>query len=243
MSIKDSVVIAGGGIGGLTAALALGQKGWTVRVLEREPYFGAIGYGIQLGPNVFPIFAELGIFEAVLANAISPGNLWMLDAYSGTPILRVPTGKRFLERYKAPYIVIHRADLHRVLLSACASLPTVRLIQNADLIDFASSDDRVVAVTLDGRKFEGDLLIGADGLRSRVRERLIGTSEPDPTGYVAHRSVVPIGEVGDDFPRSDVILWAGDRFHMVNYPLRNHTVMNIVAVFETQTYADKGGVA
>ncbi|MGE3247169.1 MAG: FAD-dependent monooxygenase [Beijerinckiaceae bacterium] len=239
---NGTVLIAGGGVGGLAVALALGRKGWTVRVLEQAPQFGAIGYGIQLGPNVFPFFDGLGITDAVMAKSIVPQNVWMFDAMDGEPVTRVHIGPEFLKRYGHPYIVIHRVDLHETLMAACKAVPSIHLDENAQVTGYSESADGVTVALADGRKISGDLLIGADGLRSKVREQIIGASEPDLIGYVAHRSIVPIEKAPAGVPLDDVVLWGGPGFHIVNYPLRDKSIFNIVAVFQTATFAEKGDV-
>src|SRR5277367_4906839 len=124
----DHILVVGGGLGGAAAALALGLKGFRVRVLEQAPEFGVIGYGIQLGPNVFPMFDRLGVTEAVLTQSITPKAVLMIDSVDGSVIVRIPTGASFVERFKRPYIVTHRVDLHRVLLDACRNLNNVELM-------------------------------------------------------------------------------------------------------------------
>lgn len=239
---RGTILVAGGGVGGLAVALALGQKGWTVRVLEQAPQFGAIGYGIQLGPNVFPMFDRLGLRQAVLEKSIIPENVWMFDAMDGEPVTRVATGKNFIQRYKNPYIVIHRVDLHEVLMDACRAMPTITLDEAAQVTDYSDDNTGVTVTLADGRTVRGDILIGADGIRSRVREIMIGTSEPDLNGYVAHRTIVPIEKAPEGVPLGDVVLWGGPGFHIVNYPLRDQSAFNIVAVFRTDTFDQKGDV-
>ncbi|MDB5508282.1 MAG: 3-hydroxybenzoate-6-hydroxylase [Hyphomicrobiales bacterium] len=238
----ETILIVGGGIGGLCAALALGQSGWSIRVLEQAPQFGAIGYGIQLGPNVFPMLSRLGVAEAVRAASVLPGNVWMFDALTGGPVTRVRTDMAFRERFGAPYIVIHRVDLHNILVEACRKSPLIHLDEDASVTGYEDRGDHVVVSTRDGRTIEGAAVIGADGLRSRIRTQIMGESEPVPTGYVAHRTIVPIEKAPKNIPLDDVVLWAGPGFHIVHYPLRNGTIFNIVAVFETETYARKGDV-
>ena len=121
------ILIVGGGLGGLTTALALGRGGRRVRVLEGAPRFGAIGYGIQFGPNVFPMFDRLGVGAAVLQASDPPPAVLMLDALDGNEIARIPTGASFRRRFKHPYIIIHRVDLHNVLLDACRASPDIEL--------------------------------------------------------------------------------------------------------------------
>jgi len=240
---QQPALIVGGGIGGLCTALALGRKGWNVRVLEQAPQFGAIGYGIQLGPNVFPMFDRLGLRAAVMAKSIVPKNVWMFDANDGLPVTRVETGRGFEERYGGnPYIVIHRVDLHQILMDACRAVPTIHLDENAALVRYDDKGDRVSATLADGRTIKGAFLVGADGLRSTVRGQLMGESEPEMIGYVAHRTIVPIDKAPAQVPTDDVALWGGAGFHIVHYPLRGHSTFNIVAVFRTDTFSQKGNV-
>jgi 3-hydroxybenzoate 6-monooxygenase len=234
------IIIVGGGLGGLTAALALARRGVAVRVLEGAGEFGAIGYGIQFGPNVFHVFEPLGIADAVLEHADSPPGVVMVDALDGHEVTRVATGRpRFRERFKYPYIVIHRVDLHRVLLDACARCDLIDLVPNAMVTGFAEASDRIVVRTEDGRSFAGAALIGADGVRSRIRAQMFGDGELRPIGYVSHRTIVPMAELAADLRRNDVVLWAGPGFHIVHYPLRHGALFNIVAVFRTASYAER----
>ena len=121
--MTEPILVAGGGLGGLAVALALGRQGRAVRVLEQTPELGAIGYGIQLGPNVFPMFERLGVNDAVLAQSILPRACILFDALSGEELTRIPGEQALRARFGHPYIVIHRVDLHRVLLDACRATP------------------------------------------------------------------------------------------------------------------------
>jgi salicylate hydroxylase len=237
------VVIAGGGLGGLTAALGLGQAGRPVQVLEGAPEFGAIGYGIQLGPNVFPMFDRLGLSGALLGQSILPDACVMLDAFTGEEVTRVPTQGSLRERFGHPYVVIHRIDLHNILIDACKRVDAIELVPDAQVTAFEDRGDHVAVTTADGRRFEGALLVGADGLRSTVRAALIGDGDPKPNGYVAHRTIVPMAQVPDGVDTAVVALWSGPGFHIVHYPLRDRSLFNIVAVFETATYDRRGDLA
>ena len=243
MSDSDAILVVGGGLGGLTAALALGRQGRRVRVLEATPELGAIGYGIQLGPNVFPMFARLGLIEALLAQSILPRACVMFDALTGAEVTHIPNDPQLRARFGAPYVVIHRVDLHKILLDACRATGTITLEPSTSVIDYTQRDDGVTLTTEDGRKIDGIALIGADGLRSLVRARIVNDGEPKPVGYVAHRTIVPIGEVPAGAQRDVSALWVGPGFHMVHYPLRDNTLFNIVAVFRTDTHGDKGDSA
>jgi salicylate hydroxylase len=239
---REPILIVGGGLGGLTTALALARRGWNTRVLEGAAEFGAIGYGIQFGPNVFHVFDRLGLTERVLAAADTPAAVLMMDALTGKELVRIPTGASFRERFKHPYIIIHRIDLHNVLLDACRHNDRVELVPEAMVTDFEDRGDRVAVTTADGRTFTGAAVVAADGVRSLFRGKLIGDDER-PIGYVANRTIVPIDAVTAEVPRDKVLLWGGPGFHIVHYPLRHHTLFNIVAVFRTSTYAERGDAA
>jgi 3-hydroxybenzoate 6-monooxygenase len=237
---KYPIVIVGGGLGGLSTALAMAHQGYTIRVLEGAPEFGAIGFGIQFGPNVFHALDRLGITAAVLEMADSPPNVMMFDALNGHEVTRVPTGATFRERFKYPYIIIHRIDLHNVLLDACRREPLITLVPDAMVARFEDGPDSVTAMTEDGRSFRGALLIGADGIRSRVRAQLLADGEPRPNGFMGFRTIVPMREVIADVQRDIVALWAGPGFHIVHYPLRHGTLFNIVAVFRRSAHSEHG---
>lgn len=237
------ILVIGGGLGGLTVALALGRQGRAVRVLEQTPELGAIGYGIQLGPNVFPMFARLGLVEDLLKVAILPRACVMFDALTGAEVTRIPNDPQLRARFGHPYIVIHRVDLHKILLDACRATKTIALEPSTSVKSYDEHDGGVTVKTEDGRSIDGAALIGADGLRSVVRARIANDGEPKPIGYVAHRTIVPMDEVPDGVQRDVSALWIGPRFHMVHYPLRHNTLFNIVAVFRTDTFGDKGDSA
>jgi 3-hydroxybenzoate 6-monooxygenase len=239
----DEVLVVGCGLGGAAAALALARKGVRVRVLEQAPELGVIGYGIQLGPNVFAMLDRLGVTDAVLAHAIVPRAVVMLDSVDGGVIANIPTGASFRARFTRPYVVIHRVDLHRALLDACRSLDTIELMPGTGVAAFEDLGDRVRVTTEDNRTIEGAALIAADGLNSTVRAQMLNEGGPRMIGFVAHRTIVPMAELRADVRREDVVLWSGPGFHIVHYPLRGGTLFNIVAVFRTSSYAEKGDIA
>lgn len=133
---SNEILIVGGGLGGLSAALALGRKGLPVRLLEQSEHIGAIGYGIQMGPNVFSAFVQMGVADTVRAQSHKPSALLMLDAYSGEQLAAVPFDETFRARFDDPYVAIHRVDLHNILLDACRKLPNVRLDQSITVSSF-----------------------------------------------------------------------------------------------------------
>jgi 2-polyprenyl-6-methoxyphenol hydroxylase-like FAD-dependent oxidoreductase len=240
---SDDILIVGGGLGGLSTALALGRKGMAVRLLEQSEQIGAIGYGIQLGPNVFQAFDQLGIADLVRKQSHMPSALLMLDAYSGEQLAAVPFDAAFRNWFSAPYVAIHRVDLHHILLDACRRLPNIRLDQSVTVSGFRDFGDRVQVATAGGETVEGAALIGADGLRSVIRSQLYPNDHPRSIGYVAHRTIVPIDAVPKGVRCDEVVLWVGPAFHIIYYPLRNRTELNIVAVFKTDTYAQKNDPA
>jgi 2-polyprenyl-6-methoxyphenol hydroxylase-like FAD-dependent oxidoreductase len=241
--MSEPILIVGGGLGGLTAALALAQRGWPVRVLEGAPEFGAIGYGIQFGPNVFHVLDRIGVTEAVLEKADAPPAVLMIDALTGKEVTRVSTGSSFRARFKYPYIIVHRIDLHNVLLEACRRDALITLEPDAMVTQFQDHGERVTVTTEDGRSFEGAALIGADGIRSRTRAQLLADGDPAPNGFIAFRTIVPMGEVTAEVRRDIVALWGGPGFHIVHYPLRHGTLFNIVAVFRRSAHSERGDVA
>jgi 3-hydroxybenzoate 6-monooxygenase len=207
--MSEPILIVGGGLGGLTAALALAQRGWPVRVLEGAPEFGAIGYGIQFGPNVFHVLDRIGVTEAVLEKADAPPAVLMIDALTGKEVTRVSTGSSFRARFKYPYIIVHRIDLHNVLLEACRRDALITLEPDAMVTQFQDHGDRVTVTTEGGRSFEGAALIGADGIRSRTRAQLLADGDPAPNGFIAFRTIVPLGDVAAEVRRDVVALWGG----------------------------------
>jgi 2-polyprenyl-6-methoxyphenol hydroxylase-like FAD-dependent oxidoreductase len=242
MAKVEPILIVGGGLGGLTTALALARRGRSSRVLEGAGEFGTIGYGIQFGPNVFHVFDRLGLMDQVLAVADSPPAVLMRDAVDGKELIRIPTGASFRARFKYPYIIVHRIDLHNVLLDACRGNDAIELVANAMVNGFEERGDAVTVTTADGPTFAGPAVVAADGVRSLFRAKLIGDSE-QPTGYVAFRTIVPIARLAADVTRTDVVLWGGAGFHVVHYPLRHGKEFNLVAVFRTTTQAERGDAA
>jgi len=243
MSSEKPILIVGGGLGGLTAALALARRGFAVRVLEGAPEFGAIGFGIQFGPNVFHALDRLGLSETVLEKGDSPPAVLMVDAFNGKEVTRVATGAAFRRRFKHPYLIIHRVDLHNVMLDACRRDPLVTLVPEAQVMRFDDRGDGVTVATEDGRSFSGAALVGADGIRSRTRAQLLDDGDPLPNGFMAFRTIVPMADVTADVQRDVVVLWAGPGFHIVHYPLRHGTLFNIAAVFRRSGHSERGDLA
>jgi 3-hydroxybenzoate 6-monooxygenase len=232
-------VIAGGGIGGLAAALALACKGFPVRVLEQASEFREVGAGIQLGPNIFRALKRLGLRDAVLADAWQPEALEMRDALDGHLVTRMPLNtKVFTARFGEPYAVTHRADIHGSILNACRDSNLISLETGRRVVEFEDDDDGVTVSLDDGERVQGRALIGADGLWSRIRERMLGDGPPRVSGHIAYRAVLRREEVPEDLWKPDVVLWAGPKTHLVHYPLRRGELFNLVAVFHSDRYEE-----
>jgi len=234
------VLVVGGGIGGLAAALALARKGLKVRVFEQGSEFKEIGAGIQLGPNVYRMFEVLGLTEAIERYSVHPDNMVMMDGLTGEEVIRLPVGgSAFRERFGGYlYGVIHRADLHQVFLDACKGEKNVELNVLAKALHFEEGGARVTLQMESGERIEGCALIGADGLWSRVRNQLLGDAKPRVSGHIAYRAVLPRDEVPADLWQNNVVLWAGPKTHLVHYPLRRGELYNLVAVFHSDRYEE-----
>jgi salicylate hydroxylase len=235
---EHPILIVGGGIGGIGVGLALARAGHRVQVFERSAAFGEIGAGIQLGPNVMRMFERLGVKEAMLDIGFRPTALVMRDAIEGSEVARVPLGAGFEARFGQPYGVIHRADLHAVLLDALKAEPNAELLTERDVEGFAQDADGVTLRFKDGAAARGRALIGADGLWSRIRQQVIGDGKPIVSGHIAYRAVLPMEEVPPGISRDEMTVWVGPRVHLVHYRLRRGALMNLVAVFHSDRYAE-----
>lgn len=236
MGYKKEILVAGGGIGGIATALMLGKQGREVRVLERAPAFGEIGYGLQLGPNAYRMLEALGIADRLSERAVFPKHLVMLDAIDGSEITRMDLGDAFTAHYGSPYSVMHRSDLHAVLLEECRKLGNVQLETDRELSSFSQDEGGVTVECQGGERYEADALIGADGLRSRVRAAIIGDGAPRRAGQVAYRGVVPVEQIEDRDHLDAVVVWVGHNMHVVQYRLRGGSIVNTVAVVESEAF-------
>jgi 2-polyprenyl-6-methoxyphenol hydroxylase-like FAD-dependent oxidoreductase len=226
----DAVVV-GGGIGGLGAALALARAGCGVRVLEQAAEFGEVGAGLQLAPNATRILRSWDLLDDVVEQGVTPRRLVMRDALDGRELTWLDLDD-VARRYGAPYIVIHRSDLHAILVRACRRAG-VDLVTRAAVTDVESGVDRATAVC-DGRRDTGRIVLAADGLGSRLRARL-STDEPVSSAYVAYRGALPLADLTDTsgLALDSVVVYIGPGCHFVQYPLRRGEVFNQVAVFRS----------
>jgi len=233
------ILIAGAGIGGFAAALALSQRGRAVHLLEQAADFGEVGAGIQLGPNVFKMFDVLGVVEAIKELAVFPDAVLMKDALTGEDIVRMAVGTdAFRQRFRYPYGVIYRPDILKVLIAACAEQPLVTTSVNQTVTGFEEDGRTVRVFTKEGDTHEGVALIGADGLWSTVREQLVNDGKPRVSGHIAYRAVLPTSEVPLRVRQKNAVLWAGPKTHLVHYPLHKGEIYNLVAVFHSDRYEE-----
>ena len=228
---QDRLLIAGGGIGGLAAALALAQKGIPSLVLERSSRFGEIGAGIQLGPNAFHCFDRLGVGPAARGMAVYIDSLRLMDALADGEICHIDLGETFRTRFGNPYAVVHRGDLHGVLLQGCRDHALIDLKPGAEVTGYDQDDKGVVAKLGNGESVRGRALIGADGLWSNVRRQVVGDIPPRVSGHTTYRSVIPTEQMPEDLRWNAATLWAGPKCHIVHYPLSGWKVFNLVVTY------------
>lgn len=222
-------LIAGGGIGGLAAALSIAHHGNHAEVLERSPEFGEIGAGIQLAPNAFHTLDTLGIGRSVQQRAVHIDELRFMDGTTGERVASMPLTGAYRDRFGAPYPVAHRGDLHRELLDACAAHPRVTLRTSSAVVRYAQTAESVAVRTRAGGELVGDALLGADGIRSAVRSQLLGDGPPRISGHTIYRSVIPMEQVPPELRWNTVTLWAGRKWHFVHYPISGGRFLNLAA--------------
>ena len=233
MARSRTIVIAGAGIGGLTAALALTRAGFRAVVLEQAERLEEAGAGIQLSPNATRVLFDLGLAERLRPLVVAPESIRIVNGRSGRDIVRVPLGETAAQRYGAPYWVIHRADLQAVLTTAIAENPDVTLRLAARVEDFVIHPHGLTVEARDAqglRDEQGIALVGADGLWSTLRMRLREHRPPRFGHRTAWRAVVPAARLTDEFREPVTGLWLGRDAHLVHYPLKGGREINIVAI-------------
>ncbi|MGI6855891.1 FAD-dependent monooxygenase [Mesorhizobium sp. 1B3] len=230
--LKSPILVVGGGIGGLAVAFVLAGMGHQVRVFEQAPNFEEVGAGVQLGPNGVRALDEIGLRAELERCAWTPAALMMRNGYSAIDDISLPLTDCFVERFGNPYLVVHRADLLQLLLDACAGSPLIELNTGAQVVAVGQRDDGVVLSFADGTTAGGAALIGADGLRSVVRKKIVGDGDPPPPRLVVYRSVISRDKIPDELWSANVVMWSGTRADFVHYPLRRGELFNLVATFE-----------
>jgi len=234
------VLVAGGGIGGLSAALALARQGFGVKVLEQAAEIGEIGAGIQLGPNAFAAFDALGIGERARARAVYTDEMVMHDALDETVVGRIPVGVAFRRRFGNPYAVIHRVDVHRSLLEGAQASGRIEFCTSTRVARIEQDARGVTVFDADARPHRGVALVGADGVKSAVRAQFVG-DVARVSGHVVYRAVVDRQDFPADLQWNAASIWVGPNCHLVHYPLRGGEQYNVVVTFHSRE-AEEWGV-
>jgi len=222
----------------MATALACARAGWNVDLLEQAPAFGEVGAGIQLGPNVVRVLREMGVGEALRGVCAFPSQLQVRNAVSTEVLGVLPLGKTAEQKYGAPYVTIARADMHTLLLDAVRSQGAVDLHLDARVIAIEQDAQRVRLETVQDQKLETPLLVGADGLWSRVRKQVVDDGAPRTTGHLAFRAMVPQSELPVPLRSQQVTAWMGPEFHAVHYPVRSGEWLNVVCIVHGKVSGD-----
>ena len=229
MSATPQLLVAGGGIGAMAAAFAVARAGWQVRIYEQASVFSEVGAGLQLGPNVTRILHAWGLGDALRAVAAFPERLLVRDAVSGAELGVLPLGESMCRRYGAPYATLHRADLHELLTRAGEALGGVQPHLGQAVAGF---DDQgmQVSIRVGANEVEGDALLGADGVHSKVRQQLLEDGPPRPVGDLAWRAMLDATRLPATLRANQITLWMGRDLHVVQYPVRRGEALNVVAI-------------
>ncbi|HRJ68520.1 MAG TPA: FAD-dependent monooxygenase [Beijerinckiaceae bacterium] len=242
MSGGKSAVIVGAGIGGLTAALSLARDGWQVQVFEQAHRLEPVGSGLQISPNASRVLADLGVLPRLDGLAVEPEAMVVRSGRNGSTLTSMPLGETAEKRWGAPFLVVHRGDLQNALLAAATEQSSIALHLGRRL-EALKFRDRSVTATLsrytDELTVETDLLIGADGLWSKVRGQVGLTGPASFSGCVAWRTLIPADSVPAFAREMRSNLWLGSGAHVVHYPLRGGSVINVVAVVE-ENWRERG---
>lgn len=228
---QEPILIAGGGIGGLAAALMLAKTGHTVHVLEQAREFSEIGAGLQLGPNANKVLRKWGVLDILEPDLVAPDELRFMDGVSDQVIGQIPLGQSFVDRFGAPYYVAHRGDLHRALFKTCEGQSAITLETGISLEAYEQDDAGVTVRTSDGRTLSASALIGADGLWSKVRAQMLGDGAPDFANHTTYRTLLKPEDMPESTRWNAATLWAGPNTHLVHYPISGRRYYNIVATF------------
>jgi salicylate hydroxylase len=238
--MSRQLLIAGGGIGGVAAALSAARAGWQVQVLEQASAFSEVGAGVQLGPNATRVLRDLGRLDAVRQAACAPRRLVARDALRGHMLAALPLGLDFEARYGAPYLTVHRADLHAALMQGLQGLQ-VRLRSDRRLVAVHDTSEGVQVQTAEGEAAGGDALVGADGLWSQVRASVLADGLAQPSDHVAYRSLIPMDHLPDVWRAQEVTAWLGPHLHAVTYPVRSGAWLNVVCVVRQPLQGSRSG--
>jgi salicylate hydroxylase len=239
------VIVAGGGIGGVTAALALLRHGFEVQVLEQSPSLGEVGAGIQISPNGARVLRALDLLAQVEQIAFKPERIEMRFGRSGRKVFTIPLAAEAVHRWGAPYLHVHRADLLDVLVAELRGKAPDAIRTGVRFESYVVTEDKVELRLAGGERLVADVLIGADGIKSAIRAQMLGPEAPRFTGCVAWRAVVPLAELGPLAPPPTACVWVGEGKHAVTYRIRRGELANFVGVVErddwrSESWTEKG---
>ncbi len=230
MARVPPVLIAGGGISGLSLALALGKCGLASIVLERSAGFSEAGAGIQLGPNATRVLERIGVASRLAAHAGKPAGLMVRDGRTGRHLATLPLGDWIQARHGMPYWVAHRADLHTALLDAARAHPLVTIETGFDVAAIETGGGMIFVREHGGRQHAGLIVAGADGLWSTVRRLLWHTKAPPFTGRTATRALIPAANAPSMFDPQRMGVWLAPGVHVVHYPIRGGAEIAVVVI-------------
>ena len=233
------VFIVGAGIGGLTSALALAAAGFKVELFEQSAYLSEVGAGLQLSPNASRVLIALGLEQALADNAFEPEAAEVRHWRSGNLLSRGPLADKARKRWGAAYYHIHRADLQQLLLAAVRDNAKIRLHLNAPCKAVTALQDAVSLTLANGDSHHAPLLIGADGIHSKVRQAVLGDERPSFTGHVAWRFMIPIEQLPADLVPPVAGLWMGPKAHFVHYYVAGQRYVNCAAVVEQSAWQEE----
>ncbi|MBL6690951.1 MAG: FAD-dependent monooxygenase [Pseudomonadales bacterium] len=238
------VLIAGGGIGGIAAALRLAEEGHNVELFEQAPSFSEAGAGIQLSPNCTSVLHHLGLESALQEKAFLPEGTQIRDWKSGKLISESALGDTAVRQFGFPYYHIHRGDLLALMVDAASGISNIRLHTDSRIESFTEQEG-TVKILINGEASKGDLLIGADGIHSTIRASLWGEEKPNFTGNIAWRALVPSAKLPEGLIRPVSTVWWGPGKHFVHYFVRRGEMVNCVCVvektgWEVESWTERG---
>lgn len=236
------ILISGGGIAGLTAALALAKFNHRIEIYECAETIEPLGAGIQISPNAFHVLKSLELDEEIIKLSGVPNAIIMMNAIKGTKLTSLPLGFDIQDKYHAPYLVIHRADLHTVLLEKCKLHPDININFSSELIDAAMHRNGVTVLIKSTDVISehlGDILIGSDGVHSNVRSRVLELDAPKYTGKVAWRGLIAQEHIRSAELMTNTKGWLSPKAHAVTYPIRNGAFLNVVIVTQDNKEKNK----